>query len=86
MTWTQSDSGPSNTRQYALKPVMRLRYQAEPLSRLIKKIGLRKLMRRGLGRRILQKIWRQEVKVSTLREYERNPAIHLTPSEEKAHL
>ena len=29
MTWTQSDSGPSNTRQYALKPVMRLRYQAE---------------------------------------------------------
>jgi hypothetical protein len=34
--------------------------------------GLRKLMRQGLGRRILQKIWRQEpVKVSTLREYER---------------
>ena len=29
MTWTQSDSGPSNTRQYAVKPVMRLRYQAE---------------------------------------------------------
>ena len=42
------------------------------LSRLVKKIGLRKLMRQGLGRRILQKIWRQEpVKVSTLREYER---------------
>ena len=36
------------------------------------KIGLRKLMRQGLGRRILQKIRRQEpVKVSTLREYER---------------
>jgi hypothetical protein len=42
------------------------------LSRLVKKIGLRKLMRQGLGRRILQKIWRLEpVKVSTLREYER---------------
>jgi len=42
------------------------------LSRLVKKIGLRKLMRQGLGRRILQKIWRQEpVKVSTLREYDR---------------
>jgi hypothetical protein len=42
------------------------------LSRLVKKIGLRKLMRQGLGRRILQKIWRQEpVKISTLREYER---------------
>jgi hypothetical protein len=42
------------------------------LSRLVKRIGLRKLMRQGLGRRILQKIWRQEpVKVSTLREYER---------------
>jgi hypothetical protein len=29
MSWTQSDSGPLNTRLYALKPVMRLRYQAE---------------------------------------------------------
>ena len=29
MTWMQSDSGPSNTRQYAVKPAKRLRYQAE---------------------------------------------------------
>jgi hypothetical protein len=61
----QSDSGPSNTRQYAVKPAKRLRYQ-------VKKIGLRKLMRQGLGRRIPQKIWHLEpVKVSTLHEYER---------------
>jgi hypothetical protein len=68
----QSDSGPSNTRQYAVKPAKRLRYQ-------VKKIGLRKLMRQGLGRRIPQKIWHLEpvkgfhpARVRTC-----NPAIHL---------
>jgi hypothetical protein len=57
------------------------------LSRLVKKIGLRKLMRQGLGRRILQKIWRQEpVKVSTLREYDvQSGNSHLRPGEGKAH-
>jgi hypothetical protein len=42
------------------------------LSLLVRKLGIRKLMRQGLGRRILQKIsHRQLVKVSSLHEYER---------------
>jgi hypothetical protein len=42
------------------------------LSRSIKNIGIRKLIRQGFGRRIIEKISRREqVKVSTYREYER---------------
>jgi hypothetical protein len=45
---------------------------SERLIRKIKKIGIRKLVRFGCGRRILEKICRQEyVNPSTLREYER---------------
>ena len=41
------------------------------LSRLIRKIGIRKLIRQGFGRRIIEKISRGElVKPSTYRDYE----------------
>jgi len=41
------------------------------LSRLVKKTGIRKLIRQGFGRRIIEKISRRElVKASTCREYE----------------
>jgi hypothetical protein len=44
---------------------------SERLIRMIKKIGIRKLVRFGLGRRILEKICRRElVNADTLREYE----------------
>jgi len=44
---------------------------SESLSRLVKEIGIRKLMRFGFGRRILEKICRrQPAKSSTLLEYE----------------
>ena len=42
------------------------------LSRSVRKIGIRKLIRQGFGRRIIEKISRRElVKPSTYREYER---------------
>ena len=42
------------------------------LSQMVRKIGIRKLIRQGFGRRILEKISRRElVKASTYREYER---------------
>jgi hypothetical protein len=42
------------------------------LSRLVRKIGIRKLIRQGFGRRIIEKISRRElVNGSTYREYER---------------
>ena len=42
------------------------------LSQSVKKIGIRKLIRQGFGRRIVEKISRRElVKASTYREYER---------------
>jgi hypothetical protein len=42
------------------------------LSLLVKEIGIRKLMRQGFGRRILEKISRRQlVKTSTLQDYER---------------
>jgi hypothetical protein len=41
------------------------------LSRSVKKIGIRKLIRQGFGRRIIEKIRRRElVNASTYREYE----------------
>jgi hypothetical protein len=44
---------------------------SESLIRKIKRIGIRKLMRYGLGRRILEKICRRQyVNVDTLHEYE----------------
>jgi hypothetical protein len=42
------------------------------LSQSVKKVGIRKLIRQGFGRRIIEKISRRElVKASTYREYER---------------
>jgi hypothetical protein len=42
------------------------------LGRLVRKIGIRKLIRQGFGRRIIEKISRRElVKASTYRDYER---------------
>lgn len=42
------------------------------LSRTIKKLGIRRLIRQGFGRRIIEKISRREmVKTSTYRDYER---------------
>jgi hypothetical protein len=42
------------------------------LSQRVKRIGIRKLIRQGFGRRIIEKISRRElVKASTYREYER---------------
>jgi hypothetical protein len=42
------------------------------LSQSVRKIGIRKLIRQGFGRRISEKISRREpVKASTYREYER---------------
>ena len=42
------------------------------LSRLVTDIGIRKLIREGFGRRILEKISRRQlVRVSTYRDYER---------------
>jgi hypothetical protein len=42
------------------------------LAQSVKKIGIRKLIRQGFGRRIIDKISRREVvKASTYREYER---------------
>jgi hypothetical protein len=42
------------------------------LSRSVKNIGIRKLIRQGFGRRIIEKISRCEfVKASTYRDYER---------------
>jgi hypothetical protein len=39
---------------------------------MVKKIGIRKLIRQGFGRRIIEKISRREVvKASTYRDYER---------------
>jgi hypothetical protein len=42
------------------------------LSQLVKKIGIRKLIRQAFGRRIIEKISHRElVKASTYRDYER---------------
>ena len=52
------------------KPTQLVR-ASESLIRKIKKIGIRELARRGLGRRILEKICRrQHVNADTLREYD----------------
>jgi hypothetical protein len=53
----------------ALEPLV----QPSPaLSRMVRNIGIRKLIRQGFGRRIIEKISRRElVKASTYREYER---------------
>jgi hypothetical protein len=47
--------------------------QSSPsLGRTIRKLGIRKLIRQGFGRRIIEKISRRElVKASTYRDYER---------------
>jgi hypothetical protein len=55
----------SRVREPLIQPSLSLR-------QLVKKIGIRKLIRQGLGRRIIEKISRRElVKASTYREYER---------------
>ena len=49
----------------------------ESLIRKIKKVGIRELIRLGLGRRILEKICRrQPVNADTLREYEQRIRGH----------
>lgn len=47
------------------------------LSRMVRNIGIRKLIRQGFGRRIIEKISRRElVKASTYREYERRIEVY----------
>jgi hypothetical protein len=60
------------TRKASREPREALMQPSLPLSQLVKKIGIRKLIRQGFGRRIVEKISRRElVKASTNREYER---------------
>lgn len=55
----------SRTREPLIQPGL-------SLSQSVRKIGIRKLIRQGFGRRIIEKISRRElVKASTYREYER---------------
>lgn len=55
----------SRTREPLIQPSL-------SLGRTIRKLGIRRLMRQGFGRRILEKISRHEsLKASTYREYER---------------
>ncbi len=60
------------TRKASRAPREPLVQPSLSLSRLIRNIGIRKLIRQGFGRRIIDKISRRElVKASTFREYER---------------
>jgi hypothetical protein len=60
------------TRKASRAPHESLVQPSLSLSRSVKKIGIRKLIRQQFGRRIIEKISRRElVKASTYREYER---------------
>ena len=60
------------TRKASRAPHEPLVQPSPSLSQAVKKIGIRKLIRQGFGRRIIEKISRRElVKASTYREYER---------------
>ena len=60
------------TRKASRAPHEALVQPSLSLSRSVKNIGIRRLIRQGFGRRIIEKISRREpVKASTCREYER---------------
>jgi hypothetical protein len=60
------------TRKAGRAPHEPLVQPSLPLSRSVTDIGIRKLIRQGFGRRIIEKISRRElVKASTYRDYER---------------
>lgn len=60
------------TRKASRAPHEPLIQPSLSLSRSVKNIGIRKLIRQGFGRRIIEKISRRElVKASTYRDYER---------------
>ena len=60
------------TRKASRSPREPLIHPSLSLSQLVKKVGIRKLVRQGFGRRIIEKIsCRKLVKASTYREYER---------------
>jgi hypothetical protein len=60
------------TRKASRAPREQLVHPSLSLSEIVRKIGIRKLIRQGFGRRIIEKISRRElVKHSTYREYER---------------
>jgi hypothetical protein len=60
------------TRKASRAPREPLMQPSLSLGRLIRNVGIRKLIRQGFGRRIIEKISRRElVKASTYREYER---------------
>ena len=60
------------TRKASRAPREPMMQPSLSLSQLVKKIGIRKLIRQGFGRRIIEKISRRElVKASTYRDYER---------------
>ena len=60
------------TRKASRSPREPLIHPSLSLSQLVKKVGIRKLVRQGFGRRIIEKISRRKlVKASTYREYER---------------
>jgi hypothetical protein len=60
------------TRKASRAPHEPLVQPSLSLSRSVKNIGIRKLIRQGFGRRILEKLTRRElVKAPTYREYER---------------
>ena len=60
------------TRRASRAPREPLIQPSLSLSQSVRKIGIRKLIRQGFGRRIVEKISRRElVKASTYREYER---------------
>jgi hypothetical protein len=60
------------TRKASRAPREQLVQPSLSLSQAVRKIGIRRLIRQGFGRRILEKISRRElVKASTYRDYER---------------
>ena len=60
------------TRKASRAPREQLVHPSLSLSEKIRKIGIRKLIRQGFGRRIIEKISRREiVKAPTYRDYER---------------
>lgn len=59
------------TRKASRSPREPLMQPSLSLSQSVKKIGIRKLIRQGFGRRIIEKLSRREpVKASTCREYD----------------
>ena len=62
---------PARTRSAGVVTRVRHTSASKVLARLIRRIGIRKLMRYGLGRRTVQKIARRHlIRASALAEYE----------------